>query len=422
MMDEDLEISLKKICSEDRMEFFVKSKMIQVNLKGNIICHSEAFSIDDTCKCKKEASYTSQSDLGLKVDFAISRFNYEYIKSPKYICVDKQKLETVFNKVFENKVPNSEDEGIGDHPLIKNLEANLNFLKYERLLSYNSKIMKNKDILKKLKENKIRVNLPVMFNQISPDNSDYISIINELINAIESLKKTVDVTTKPSLTNITINNNMSSPDLESIVNDVNAKSKKGTSSSFKLNKSIPEEDFMLEDDVKSKIQNFEDHLTQFIDDKEKNRKLLEQNLVDRFSKEVLQIKMKIEETQKEMLAPTKINNSEKFLSELYDLFNQLNDVSQGVTQNYIDRRLVTSHITKILYKNTSSKLKLELLESLSSLLQLDNQERKQLGLSPLANNSTFQSSFTFSPFKDFQDKLKIILGTLKASHPNVIIK
>lgn len=418
-MDEDLEISLKKFCSEDRMEYFVKSKMIQVNLKGNTICHADSFWYEDSLliRQKKDTHYLLpvEPEVNVKAEFAICRFNYEYIKSTKYLCIEKQKLETVFNKAFENKIPSNEDEGLGEHPLIKNLENNVTFLKYERLLSSNVKIMKNKELIKKMKENKIKVNLPVMYNQINEDNSDYIGILSELMNTIDSLKKTVDVTIKPTMTNITINNTMSNADVDiNNTNEINVKSKKGTSSSFKINKSIVEEDLDPEADVKSKIQNLEEHLTQFKDDEEKNRKLLEQNLLDIFSKEVSSLKLKLEETQKENSASSKDNKSARLI-EMHDLLNQVQEVSQEASQNYVDRRLVASHITKILYKSTSSKIKLELLESLSILLQLDNQDRKLVGLSVLSKESINQSSIPYTPYKEIYEKIRVALSIFKSN-------
>lgn len=410
MIDEevDFEISLKKICSEDRMEYFAKSKMIQVNLKGNTISHAEAFGFGESAaKVRKESSFFMSEVIQAKLtDYSISRFNYEYIKSPKFICVEKQLLESVFNKVFENKIPNNEDEGNGDHPLIRNLEKNLYYLKYDKLLSANSKIMKSKEVIKKLKENKVRVNFPIMFSQINDENSDYVGVFNDLINTIDSLKKTVDVKIKPSLTNITINNTManSDNDLGLIGNNGNEKSgrsKKGTASSFKMNKSVAEED--LEDNMKSKIQSLEEHLIQLKDEEEKNRKILEQTLLERFSKEIFQLKLKLEEKEFEIHNSNKARKDER-INELANLILQIQELSSDASSNYVDKRLVSSHVLKIFCKSTGSKLKGELMENLALLLQLDSQERKALNLINLSKDSMNQGNNPYSPYREIYEK------------------
>lgn len=413
--DIDLEISLKKICSEDRMEYFAKSKMIQVNLKGNTISHAESFGIVDSfAKVRKESSLLVNDGTPSKLtDFTISRLNYEYIKSPKYICVEKNLLEKAFSKAFNNNIPNNNDEGLGDHPLISNLEKNLENLRYEKLLNANTKIMKNKDLIKKLKDNKVRINFPIMYSQISDDNSDYIGVFNDLLNTIESLKKTVDVKIKPSLTNITINNTMTNleNDFGQSGNEKSGRSKKGTASSFKMNKSIAEEE--VDDNMKSKIQSLEEHLILLKDEEEKNRKILEQTLLERFSKEIFQLKLKLEEKEVEISNSNKIKSDEK-MHELIGLLSQIQELSNDAASNYVDKRLVSSHIIKIFCKSTGSKLKAELMENLALLLQLDSQERKTLGLTNQSKESISQGSNPYSSCREIYEKSVLALCLLRS--------
>lgn len=444
--EEEIVEEIVELCSEDKMEYFAISKMIQVNLKGNTITHEDTFGYDQSYLNQiKNTSNHINTPPNYASEFTISRINYEYIKNPKFVCIDKQKLESIFKSAFENKVPNSESDFTGEHPLFKHLEKNLNFLKYDKLLSYNSAIMKNRDLIKKLKESKIKVNFPVLFNQIEDKNSDYISVLNELTSTIENLKKAAETQSKPSMTNITINNTVSSSELQFLnqgsanqqlstllieengnlnagkiafnnQNEKSARSKKGTASSFKVNKStLLDED----DDLKSKIKNLEENLTQLKDDEEKKLKMLEQTLLERFSTEIELLKLKLEEKDTEITRNSinlKTKNHEK-MNDLIILLMQAQESTKDY-ENYVDKRLISNLITKILCKTTSSKLKVELIENLSLLLKLDNQDRKLMGLSP-KNSESYreQCCNNYSPFREVSEKLCKAIDLLRLDSP-----
>ena len=209
----------KKLSTNYANSYYTTGKLDVSNLKckdcNNIINED----IDDS-GCENNEQVNIFNNLSIS-----KNIHYEYIKSPKYLAIDKQRLESAFKNAFSNQIPMDKKESYeqadytcynqeGHHLLIKNLERNLEILKYDQLLYYNNKILSNESLMNKLRENRIRLSLPVLYNQISKDNNNYIDILEKLFIIIDNLKKSLDEIKRMALdnkqssaktTNITIN-------------------------------------------------------------------------------------------------------------------------------------------------------------------------------------------------------------------------
>ena len=372
MIEDNLELKLGKIMSEDEMNIFAKRKILELNVESNTIVHIEGLTILRSKKQKNKSNYKFSEDFDINKSLKVTRTNYEYLKSSSYISVNKNELENIFNKSFNNKIPYIDSKD-GEHYLIKNLEKNLNFLKFDKIIAENKKIIQNKELIKKFKENNIKVNFPILFTNITEDNIDYSLVFTEMIKKIDSLKNNINNTT-----NITINNTLTyeSPNQKlmdrntQILNNIN-------------NMNLP-------------IEKFNFHLTSsfFKTMKKKgntssfNRRLNKHNL---------------EEDNKS--STVSIENENKILkernNEICQILNTLNSKLNDVDL-MLDRRLVSNLISIILSKSSTSKITKELLEKLSIILGLDESQRKSIGLSNSIKHE-FHDLDNYYPMKEIKE-------------------
>ena len=372
MIEDNLELKLGKIMSEDEMNIFAKRKILELNVESNTIVHIEGLTILRSKKQKNKSNYKFSEDFDINKSLKVTRTNYEYLKSSSYISVNKNELENIFNKSFNNKIPYIDSKD-GEHYLIKNLEKNLNFLKFDKIIAENKKIIQNKELIKKFKENNIKVNFPILFTNITEDNIDYSLVFTEMIKKIDSLKNNINNTT-----NITINNTLTyeSPNQKlmdrntQILNNIN-------------NMNLP-------------IEKFNFHLTSsfFKTMKKKgntssfNRRLNKHNL---------------EEDNKS--STVSLENENKILkernNEICQILNTLNSKLNDVDL-MLDRRLVSNLISIILSKSSTSKITKELLEKLSIILGLDESQRKSIGLSNSIKHE-FHDLDNYYPMKEIKE-------------------
>lgn len=372
MIEDNLELKLGKIMSEDEMNIFAKRKILELNVESNTIVHIEGLSILPSKKQKYKSNYKFSEDFDINKNLKVTRASYEYLKSSSNISVNKNDFEYIFNKSFNNKIPYTDSKDGEEHYLIKNLEKNLNFLKYDKIIAENKKILQNKDLIKKFKENNIKVNFPILFTNITDDNIDYSLVFTEMLKKIELLRNNINNTT-----NITINNTLTyeSPNQKlmdrntQILNNIN-------------NMNLP-------------IEKFNFHLTSSF-----FKTMKKKGNTSSFNRRIS--KNNIDEDNKSNRLS--IENENKILKEknnaigqiLNTLKNKLNDVDL-----MLDKRLVSNLISTIFSKSATSKIKKELLEKLSIILGLDEFQRKSIGLS---NNikQEFHDLDNYYPMKEIK--------------------
>jgi len=221
MAEEDIyQLKMSKIMSDDEINIFAKRKIIELNVESNTITHSSGFSIIKSSSLSESLNCFSSRNTNCNTPLTIKRFSYEYIKNPSTISVNKSKFESAFKIAFDNKIPFDIADDSGENPLMKHIDSNLNFLKYDKLLSENKKILLNKDLIKRFKENNIKVNFPVTFSNINISEpslyTEYSSIITELFNKIDQLKSN-----NINTTNITINNTLTYESPSASKNELN---------------------------------------------------------------------------------------------------------------------------------------------------------------------------------------------------------
>lgn len=213
--------------SNDELNNFYKHKLIQTNIKSNTITLSEQFTIEhydfrtNNLENPRKTSTLGRSNthyipsIPIRGVFDLNELkttfhNFELIKNAEFVALEKERLEKAFTEAFDNKNI-LEECFIIDRGMVKNLQKNLNFLKYDKLLSNNKAIMNDKNLVNKFKEFRIPINLPTIFNQVNENNSNnlYLNLFVKLFKKLESLKKELDNVPKTTTTNITINNTVS---------------------------------------------------------------------------------------------------------------------------------------------------------------------------------------------------------------------
>jgi len=128
-----------------------------------------------------------------KGDLKTTYSNFEFIHNSKHIAFEKDKLEKILIEGFENSEIYEKSIKM-DSTFIKTLPKVINNIKYDKLLSNNINITKDKELMSKLRENKILINLPTSFSQINNQNTStiYQNVINKLLKKIETMKNEIN--------------------------------------------------------------------------------------------------------------------------------------------------------------------------------------------------------------------------------------
>ncbi len=408
MAEEDIyQLKMSKIMSDDEINIFAKRKIIELNVESNTITHSSGFSIINSNTLSESINcFLSKNDnTNSNIPFSIKRFSYEFLKNPSTISVNKSKFESAFKAAFDNKIPSDNIDDSGENPLMKHLDTNLSFLKFDKLLSENKKILLNKDLIKKFKENNIKVNFPVTFSNINLSDSssytEYSSILTELFNKIDQLKNN-----NINTTNITINNTLTYESPSTSKNELNNQILNNINN---IELPIEKINFHLTTCFLNSLKKKGNTYSSFKRDKPFDDEMRSQNAVQS-SSDIKEIKEKKKISSNFKLI--ELSNLKVLQKDALVILNKINTLLNDAS-NMIDKRLVANIITKLLCKKTNTKIRQELLEKLGVLLDFDLSAKKALGLTYL--NTAFNDLENYFPMKEVKSSCLNVISLLNSN-------
>lgn len=198
-------------------------KLIAINNIENEIIRSDCFTIESIAfnieknleilnQAPKKAKTSNISKQLIDEDLQTSFTNFELIKMKSNIIqFNRNNLQVLFSEVCDNNklVVDSFSNCNGSRELFKAIKESLTCVSYDKIISTNLNIMKNKKLKKKFQKYNINVNLPTMFSSFSSNNMPIENIqenlIEEIFHSVEKYYENNENFKKENFNNITEN-------------------------------------------------------------------------------------------------------------------------------------------------------------------------------------------------------------------------
>lgn len=118
-----------------------------------------------------------------------SKYNFEVIAKSKHIMIDLLDIKTLLIENFDFDYIRANGLNVINKKVFSKIMKSVSLLKYDTLSKCNSKIMSNENLLRRLKERKINLNLPVLLSSFKSEDEDcsniFIDVFNNLLDLID---------------------------------------------------------------------------------------------------------------------------------------------------------------------------------------------------------------------------------------------
>ena len=133
--------------------------------------------------------YLSKTDSFITRNLHKSKYNFEVIPKSKHIMIDLVDIKTLLVENFDFDYIKANGLTVINKKVFSKIIKSVSLLKYDVLSKCNSKLMSNEGLMKRLKEKKINLNLPVLLSSFKSEEEDcsdiFINVFNLLLDLID---------------------------------------------------------------------------------------------------------------------------------------------------------------------------------------------------------------------------------------------